>query len=115
MWKFEGNQLKNKAENVQTGWKETAGEGKNIFIEKDNPDGNVLSVDSNDGRVGVEPKSENSPKQLWVKGELTQDSFFTLKNVGSEKFLTCGSGDANFEVAGKIMFSINYNNFNRPL
>ena len=99
MWKFEGDQLKNKAEDVQTGWKEIVGEDKEIFIETDIPN----------------LRTEIVPKQLWVKGELTQDSFFTLKNVGTEKFLTCGSSDANFEVAGKIMYSIYYNNFNRPL
>ena len=44
---------------------------------------------------------ENSHSQMWIRGKLNREGFFTLSNSISGKFLTHESRDENLKLKGK--------------
>ena len=60
----------------------------------------VLGI-KNDGEVILEAFEEYKPEQLWKKGELDADDYFTLKNSGVPRVLTAIS-ESSLEIKGNI-------------
>ena len=58
----------------------------------------VLGATS-DGRVILEDFEEGKAHQLWKKGELDAEEYFTLENTGVQKVLTAIS-ESSLEIKG---------------
>ena len=56
---------------------------------------------TSDGKVILENFKEGKAHQLWKKGKLDADDYFTLENSGVPKVLTAISG-SSLEIKGKI-------------
>ena len=60
-----------------------------------------------DGKVILENFEDYKDGQLWKKGELNAEGYFTLKNDKVSKFLTAHSS-ANLELKGNITQGLLY-------
>ena len=60
----------------------------------------VLEVKS-DGKVDLEDFDEGNAHQLWRKGELDAENYFTLENSGVPKVLTA-IFESSLEIKGNI-------------
>ena len=102
-WKLGSN---NKLQNKEGVWKKddswnfnSKGDGW-IWIENTS-NSKVLGAAS-DGEVILEDSVEGKPQQLWRKGELDAENYFTLENSGvPKKVLTAISEDV-LEIKGNI-------------
>ena len=70
-----------------------------IYIENTSKT-KVLGATS-DGKVILEDFEEGKARQLWKKGELDAEEYFTLENSGVPKVLTAIS-EINLEIKGNI-------------
>ena len=59
----------------------------NVFYIENTSTARVLGATS-DGNVNQQILVEGKADQLWGKGELDAQGFFTLQNVGKQKLLT---------------------------
>ena len=56
---------------------------------------------ASDGKVILEDFEEGKADQLWKKGELDAEDYFTLENSGVPKVLTANS-ESSLEIRGNI-------------
>ena len=74
--------------------------GDLIYIE--NTSGTkVLGANAKTGKVIPEDFKEGKAHQLWKKGELDAEDYFTLENFGVPKFLTA-INESSLEIKGNI-------------
>ena len=52
--------------------------------------GNVLTFNAKGGKVVLKAKSGCCDEQNWLRSPITEEGWFTLKNVKSGRFLTAG-------------------------
>ena len=98
-WKLNANKLENK----EGLWKSDDlwnFESKNNtwFYIKNNSTTEVLGA-TNDSEVILEDFEEGKAHQLWKKGELDAEDYFTLENSGEPKVLTAIS-ESSLEIKG---------------
>ena len=67
-------------------WKEVPANDKTGLIEYG---GNVLTSNAK-GKVVLKAKSGCCDEQNWLRSSITEEGWFTLKNVKSGRFLTAG-------------------------
>ena len=72
-------------------WKFKSKDDGSICIENTSKT-KVLGATSDD-KVVEEDSEEDKAGQLWIKGELDADEYFTLKTSGLPKFLTAFGSD----------------------
>ena len=77
-----------------------------IYIEN-SYDSKVLGT-TNDGKLILEDFEEGKADQLWIKGELNDEGYFTLENSKVPKVLTSISS-SSFEIKGNITVSWIFN------
>ena len=70
------------------------------FYIKNNSTTEVLRATS-DGKTILEDFEEDNAHQLWKKGELDAEDYFTLENSGVPKVLTAIS-ESSLEIKGSI-------------
>ena len=92
-WKLEGTTLLNKG----AFWKSDDAwnfktQDETVYIENAST-AKVLGVETITDRVFHEVFDENNNSQMWLKGEESEDGFFTLTNPSSKKFLTATSSE----------------------
>ena len=98
-WKLNANKLENK----EGLWKSDDlwifnQTNDNWFYIKYNSTTKVLEATS-DGNVTLEDFEEGKAHQLWKKGELDAEDYFTLENSGEPKVLTAIS-ESSLEIKG---------------
>ena len=71
-----------------------------LFYVENTSGTKVLEVTS-DGEVNLKDFEEGKPHQLWKKGELDAEDYFTLENSGVPKVLTAIS-KSSLEIKGNI-------------
>ena len=72
----------------------------NEWIIENNSETKVLEATS-DSKVIFKDFDEGKAEQLWKKGELDADDYFTLKNSGVPRVLTAIS-ESSLEIKGNI-------------
>ena len=77
-----------------------------IYIENTSK-AKVLGATS-DGKVILEDFEEGKAHQLWKKGKLDAENYFTLENSGVPKVLTAIS-ESSLEIKGNITISYEMN------
>ena len=101
-WKLDNN---NKLENKEGVWK-----SDDLWIFKPKDDDLIYIENTSkakflgatrDGKVILEDFEEGKADQLWRKGELDAEGYFTLENSGVPKFLTAIS-ESGLEIKGNI-------------
>ena len=108
-WKLEGEFLKNKAHIYPPPTKQWKfkPEGQYVYIVN-TLNNTVLAVDMMDKSVNEEKLVEKYNKQLWIKGPINQDGYFSLVTCSSSgKTLTATSTDT-FTILGNniLLFSL---------
>ena len=100
---MEGNKLVNKDASWQPeeDWKIEKAWGNGILKKIENKNKKVLEVPekNKEGNVAEESYDKNKTGQLWKKGPLDDNDFFTLINKESSEFLAADSEDG-FKVKG---------------
>ena len=98
-WKLDGKLLKNKAGL----WKSV---DFRIFKPKDNDSIYIENTSktkilgaTSDGKVILEDFEEGKSQQVWKKGELDAEDYFTLENSGVPKVITAIS-ESGLEIKG---------------
>ena len=74
--------------------------GNDLIYINNTSKAKVLGATS-DGKVILEDFEEGKAHQLWKKGELDAEDYFTLKNSGVPKVLTAIS-ESSLEIKGNI-------------
>ena len=64
-----------------------------------NSKGDILSIEENTTTVNKETIIQNNSGQLWEKGLVEENGYFTLKNPQSQKLLTAVSPHG-FDIKG---------------
>ena len=60
---------------------------------------------TNDSKVILENFEEGKDEQLWKKGELNAEGYFTLENYKVSKFITASSS-TSLELKGNVTFKM---------
>ena len=71
-------------------WKEVPANDEAGLIEYG---GNVLTFNAKGGKVVLKAKSGCCDEQNWLRSSITEEGWFTLKNVKSGRFLTAASSE----------------------
>ena len=106
-WKLDGKKLKNKAELWKSDdlWIFKPKDNDSIYGYIENTSKSKVLRAANDGTVIQEAKKLKSQEavQLWKKGELDAEDYFTLENFGVPKVLTAISetiSESGMEIKG---------------
>ena len=100
LWKLNGSILQNKAEIWESDEKWVF-KYKTDLIYIENISTKKVLGSTKDGKVSPENYEEGKAEQLWKKGELDAEDYFTLENSGVPKVLTAIS-ESGLEIKGNI-------------
>ena len=93
MWSFECKLLKNQSENFKSNEKwYLKKEGKTLYCIQNLTNKTVLGI-NHDGRVIEEEFVKEKAGQLWKKGKLNIEGYYTLENAEVSKVLTSNSNN----------------------